>query len=61
MARITIDDCLDNVDNRFKLVLIASKRTRKLISGECVSDINIGNDKFTVVSLKEISKGKNVI
>lgn len=61
MARITIDDCLDNVDNRFKLVLIASKRTRKLISGERVSDINIGNDKFTVVSLKEISKGKNVI
>ena len=33
MARVTVEDCLDNVENRFELVLVAAKRTRKLMLG----------------------------
>lgn len=56
MARVTVEDCLANVDNRFELVLIASKRARQLFSG-CESTIARPNDKPTVTALREISEG----
>ncbi len=56
MARVTIDDCLDNIENRFELVLLASKRVRQLEKGadELVSR---ENDKDTVLALREIAEG----
>lgn len=56
MARITVEDCLDNVDNRFQLVLVATRRARQLIQGAepCVER---ENDKPTVIALREISEG----
>ncbi|MFQ5469140.1 MAG: DNA-directed RNA polymerase subunit omega [Gammaproteobacteria bacterium] len=56
MARVTVEDCLENVDNRFNLVLIASKRARQLASGKEPS-LPWENDKPTVVALREIAKG----
>jgi len=56
MARITVEDCLDNVDNRFDLVLLATKRARQL--GQGVEPlIPWNNDKPTVVALREIADG----
>ena len=57
MARITIEDCLDNVNNRFELVLAATKRARDLSFGRVESSVPIDNDKFTVVALREIAAG----
>ncbi|HYA37620.1 MAG TPA: DNA-directed RNA polymerase subunit omega [Candidatus Methylomirabilis sp.] len=56
MARITVEDCLDNVDNRFQLVLVATRRARQLINGAdpCVPK---ENDKPTVIALREIAEG----
>jgi len=56
MARITVEDCLDNVDSRFQLVLVASKRARQLINGS-PTELNWENDKPTVLALREIAKG----
>ena len=56
MARVTVEDCLDNVDNRFELVLLASKRARQLVQGKD-SKVDWENDKPTVVALREISEG----
>ncbi|GBE07976.1 DNA-directed RNA polymerase subunit omega [bacterium BMS3Bbin11] len=56
MARITVEDCLENVDNRFNLVLIASKRARQLAEGH-QSELEIENDKNTVLALREIAAG----
>ncbi len=56
MARVTIEDCLDNVDNRFELVLLASKRARQLAAGKTPL-VDWENDKPTVVALREISEG----
>ncbi|VAX04364.1 DNA-directed RNA polymerase omega subunit [hydrothermal vent metagenome] len=56
MARVTIEDCLDNVDNRFELVLLASKRARQLAAGK-EPLVDWENDKPTVVALREISEG----
>jgi len=55
MARITVEDCLDNVDNRFELVLLATKRARQLANGQ-EALIDWRNDKPTVVALREISQ-----
>jgi len=56
MARITVEDCLDNVDNRFDLVLLATKRARQLSQG--VDPLIPWNkDKPTVVALREIAEG----
>lgn len=57
MARITVEDCLENVDNRFQLVLMASKRARQIARG---SDPRVSweNDKPTVLALREIAEGK---
>ncbi|MCK5877398.1 MAG: DNA-directed RNA polymerase subunit omega [Candidatus Marithrix sp.] len=57
MARITVEDCLKNVDNRFDLVLLASKRARQLAMG-AEPMIDPENDKLTVVALREIAEGK---
>jgi DNA-directed RNA polymerase subunit omega len=56
MARITVEDCLDNVDNRFQLVLVATRRARQLING---ADAHVPreNDKPTVLALREIADG----
>jgi DNA-directed RNA polymerase subunit omega len=56
MARITVEDCLENVDNRFNLVLIAAKRARQLSEGH-QSELEIENDKNTVLALREIAAG----
>ena len=57
MARITVEDCLDHVDNRFELVLLASKRARQLVGGK-EAMLPWENDKPTVMALREISEGK---
>ncbi len=56
MARITVTDCLENVDNRFELVLVATKRARQLILG-AEPLVEVENDKPTVVALREIAEG----
>ncbi|MEE9421889.1 MAG: DNA-directed RNA polymerase subunit omega [Gammaproteobacteria bacterium] len=55
MARITVEDCLDKVDNRFQLVLVATKRARQLAKG-VEPFIPWENDKPTVVALREIAE-----
>ena len=56
MARLTVEDCLPNVDNRFHLVLVASKRARQIAMGSDAL-VEIDNDKPTVLALREISEG----
>ena len=58
MARITVEDCLDNVENRFELVMVASKRARELINQGAESLVEHNNDKPAVVALREIAAGK---
>ena len=59
MARITVEDCLDVVENRFELVLMASKRARQLAKGvEPTLDNSESQDKPTVLALREIAGGK---
>ena len=57
MARITVEDCLDNVGNRFELVLAASRRARQLAMG-LEPRVPWDNDKPTVVALREIAEAK---
>ncbi len=57
MARITVEDCLENVDNRFHLVLLAAKRARQLMRGSVDPIVPWENDKATVVALREIAAG----
>ena len=57
MARITVTDCLENVENRFELVLVATKRARQLILG-AEPMVEPDNDKPTVIALREIAEGK---
>ena len=52
MARVTVEDCLDNVDNRFELVLLASKRARQLSTGCKDALVEVDSDKATVVALR---------
>lgn len=56
MARVTIEDCLEHVENRFKLVLLATKRARQLSKG-ADEFVPRGKDKDTVVALREIAAG----
>ncbi|MHB1679817.1 MAG: DNA-directed RNA polymerase subunit omega [bacterium] len=55
MARVTIEDCLANVENRFALVIITAKRARQLFNG-AKPKVNSKN-KFVVVALREIAQG----
>ncbi|MBU2967032.1 DNA-directed RNA polymerase subunit omega [Amphritea opalescens] len=56
MARVTVEDCLENVENRFELVMIASKRARQLATGGQEPKVEWENDKPTVVALREIAE-----
>lgn len=59
MARITVEDCLEVVDNRFDLVMLAAKRARQLANGvEPLLDNSEANDKPTVMALREIAARK---
>lgn len=55
MARLTVEDCLEHVDNRFELVLIAAKRARQIAMGADAL-VPIDNDKPTVLALREIAE-----
>jgi DNA-directed RNA polymerase subunit omega len=57
MARLTVEDCLDNVENRFELVLVAAKRARQLSMG-AEPLVELENDKPTVLALREIAEDK---
>lgn len=57
MARVTVEDCLQNVKNRFELVMLASKRARQLMRGSAEPKVAWENDKATVVALREIAMG----
>jgi len=56
MARVTVEDCLTNVDNRFQLVLVATKRARQISLG-ATPFVDEENDKPTVIALREIAEG----
>tara|TARA_B100000214_G_scaffold294895_1_gene224630 strand:- start:3127 stop:3573 length:447 start_codon:yes stop_codon:yes gene_type:complete len=57
MARITVEDCLDKVENQYDLVLLAKERTSQLNSGAELL-VEEDNDKRTVIALREIAEGK---
>lgn len=57
MARVTVEECLDFVENRFELVLVAAKRAHQLSSGGYRSTLDAGKDKPIVVALREIEAG----
>ncbi len=57
MARITVEDCLDHVDNRFELVMVGSKRARQLAVEGRPALVDEENDKPTVIALREIEQG----
>ena len=56
MARITVEDCLEQVENRFHLVRVASKRARQIMNGK-EPTLEWDNDKATVLALREIAAG----
>jgi len=56
MARITVEDCLDNIDNIFEMVLVAAKRARRIAHGADPM-VDLENDKPTVIALREIAEG----
>jgi DNA-directed RNA polymerase subunit omega len=58
MARVTVEDCLEKVDNRFLLVMLASKRVKQLFKGARPLIDNRAANKNVVVSLREIAAGK---
>ena len=56
MARITVEDCVDNIDNIFEMVLVAAKRARRIAHGADPM-VELENDKPTVIALREIAEG----
>lgn len=56
MARVTVEDCLPNVENIFQLVLLAAQRARRLANG-AEATVPLENDKPTVLALREIAAG----
>jgi len=56
MARVTVEDCLEMVDNRFALVVLAAKRTRQLLNG--ASSLVDGKNKPAVMALREVADGR---
>jgi DNA-directed RNA polymerase subunit omega len=56
MARITVEDCLDNIGNIFEMVLVAAKRARRVAHGADAM-VELENDKPTVIALREIAAG----
>ena len=57
MARITVEDCIEKITNRFELVLLATKRARQITRGSTPL-VEVENDKPTVIALREIAAGK---
>ena len=57
MARVTVEDCLEHVENRFELVMVASKRARQIAVRGDQPMVEWENDKPTVVALREIAEG----
>ena len=57
MARVTVEDCLEHVDNRFELVMLASRRARGLRRYSTEALVPEENDKSTVIALREIAQG----
>lgn len=55
MARVTVEDCLQKVENRFELVLVASKRARQISNG-AEPTVEWDNDKPTVIALRELAE-----
>jgi DNA-directed RNA polymerase subunit omega len=56
MARITVEDCLDKVENRFQLVMVASKRARQIATGGHKPLVKEDGDKPTVIALRELEE-----
>jgi len=57
MARVTVEDCLEHVENRFELVMLASKRARQMATGGKEPLVEEESDKATVIALREIAEG----
>ena len=57
MARVTVEDCLQNVDNRFELVMLATRRARQMREFGAEPMVPVENDKPTVIALREIADG----
>lgn len=57
MARITVEDCLEQIPNRFELVMKTARRARQLANGEADPKVPWENDKCTVVALREAAMG----
>ncbi|MGB5325935.1 MAG: DNA-directed RNA polymerase subunit omega [Pseudomonadales bacterium] len=57
MARITVEDCLEHVDNRFELVMVATRRARQIATQGKDPLIEVDDDKPAVIALKEIELG----
>ncbi|MBL4799991.1 MAG: DNA-directed RNA polymerase subunit omega [Oleispira sp.] len=57
MARVTVEDCLENVDNRFELVMLATKRARQIAMQGAEPLVPVEGDKPTVIALREIAAG----
>lgn len=58
MARVTVEDCLENVANRFELIMVASKRARQIANDGADPLVPAENDKPTVLALREIAANK---
>ena len=56
MARVTVEDCIEKINNRFELIIVASQRARELSNGAPI-EVERDNDKNPVVSLREIASG----
>ena len=56
MARVTVEDCIEKVENRFELIIAASQRAREISNGVQI-EVDKDNDKNTVISLREIGDG----
>jgi DNA-directed RNA polymerase subunit omega len=57
MARVTVEDCLKYIPNRFDLILVAAKRAHQLNSGGFKSTLDVGKDKPAILALREIEEG----
>ncbi len=57
MARVTVEDAVDKIGNRFDLVLVAARRARQIATGGKDAHVPMGNDKATVIALREIEQG----
>lgn len=57
MARITVEDCLDKVENRFQLVMVSTKRARQIATGGHEPLVKREHDKPTVIALRELAQG----